>query len=206
MNWFKKIVIGFINLLNRRKLSVILLVALVVASQFTFLKADSYSISEDNEYIMYNEALELYQNSTDHYIGAVERELVKNLPAIFNILQVITNTPPLNSRMDTFSNFGMGTLLAKFVCPTVTDVSMLSECLLSARFSIMEAILDHDDEDFTWNLEILNALAKQALMNEGYSEDEAERIILEGKQNEQGDEEGPPGQGGGSDDTPPFGF
>ena len=77
MNWFKKIVIGFINFLNRRKFIVILLVALIVASQFTFLKADNYSISEDNEYIMYNEALELYQNSTVHYIGVVERELAK---------------------------------------------------------------------------------------------------------------------------------
>ncbi|OGZ61759.1 MAG: hypothetical protein A3H51_01750 [Candidatus Spechtbacteria bacterium RIFCSPLOWO2_02_FULL_38_8] len=61
----------------------------------------------------------------------------------------------------------------------------LSDILLSARSYLVEALRDLDDREFTWNLEIVNERAKQALMDEGYSEQEAQEIIVNGRGGEQ---------------------
>jgi len=192
---------------KKRKQRVLLLVALLVFSQGAFYMAKEQGVSENNEYVQYAEAIELYQFSTNPSNNVNPYVFGENLNKVFDVLKEITNTPPFDSTMDAFGNFGLGTIIAKFICPQIENEAEISKCFLAARSYIILALRQHDDRDFTWNLEILNELAKQALMGQGYSEEEAENILENGMEDEQSegdDERG--GRGEPSEYEPPRNF
>ncbi|OGZ58464.1 MAG: hypothetical protein A2728_02990 [Candidatus Spechtbacteria bacterium RIFCSPHIGHO2_01_FULL_38_11] len=108
------------------------------------------------------------------------RELAVAVADVLKKLSVITSTSPFDSKIDSFSNFNKGTIIAQNLDMFLSEEQKKSEVLLIARSFIIEAMRDYEDEDFTWNLEILNEMIVEALREEGYSQKEAEEILANG--------------------------
>ena len=161
-----------------KKLRISILALLLVLSSLSFYLAFNSKVNAENEYVQYNVSMETFSSSVAQARNI--RELAVAVQGVLEKLSVITNTPPFDSEVDSFSNFNKGTIIAQNLDIFISEEQKKSEVLLIARSFIIEAMRDYEDEDFTWNLEILNEMIVEALQEEGYSQREAEEILANG--------------------------
>ena len=161
-----------------KKLRISTLALLLALSSWSFYLAFNSKVNAENEYAQYNVSMETFSSSVAQARDI--RELAVAVADVLKKLSVITSTSPFDSKIDSFSNFNKGTIIAQNLDMFLSEEQKKSEVLLIARSFIIEAMRDYEDEDFTWNLEILNEMIVEALQEEGYSQREAEEILANG--------------------------